>query len=841
MTPLSVFHRLIVRPLRTDPARAAVTLIALSLGVAVVVAIDLAAEAATGSFRSSLEALAGDADLEITAVGGVDERLLGRLVRLPHAYEFSPRVEGFADVLETGRTAPVFGLDLIGDPTLPRGSEAVEFDPRGVEANEAIWVGRDLAEQPGERLRLRINDRVREFIVAGVLRGEGFEAEAARTAIVLDIGLAQEVLSKRGRLDRIQVRLPENDPAARRRLDTALPPGVDIRAVGAAQTENRKMLGAFRWNLRVLSYLSLIVGAFLIYNAISVTVVRRRTEIGVLRALGATRGLVRTAFLAEAAAFGVGGTLLGALLGRALAEGAVDLMALTVQTLYATGQAGDLELTPARWAVAAVAGIGVALLAAWQPASEAAAVPPTAAMAHGQHDYQAQLHVGRGLALGLVLALAAAAASMAPPVAGKPLFGYLAAVLLLGAAAAATPAVVASLSQAGAGAAYRLLGVEGLLGSRSISGSLGRTAVIVAALGTATAMLVSIAILVGSFRQTVVVWMERQLRADLYLRPAGEPAADQFPTFESEIADRIERLPGVEAVDRFRGYPIRYDGQPATLGASDALVHGARSGIRFVDGDRESIIRSLARGEGVIVSEPFSAKRGVRRGDRLRLPLGGREADFLVLGVFYDYSSERGVVIVDRKLLLEYLPDPDLSSLAIYLAPGFDWAEAERRIVEATAGRELYITSNRRLREQAIGIFDRTFAITYALEAVAIAVAVLGMAGALLALTLDRKREISVLRFMGASVGQVRKLILVESGLLGLLSIVVGLAVGSALSLVLVYVINRQSFGWTIQFHWPAAQLLAALALIYLASVAAGLYPARIAAALNPIEAIHEE
>jgi putative ABC transport system permease protein len=252
-------------------------------------------------------------------------------------------------------------------------------------------------------------------------------------------------------------------------------------------------------------------------------------------------------------------------------------------------------------------------------------------------------------------------------------------------------------------------------------------------------------------------------------------------------------------------------------------------------------LASLAERDAVIVSEPFARKHEVWVGDQITLPLQGRSVEFEVVGVFYEYANESGSIIGDRDRLMSYLPDKALSSLAIYVAPDSDEDVVQQSVVEATTNRELLVVPNRALQEAAMQIFDRTFSITYALEAVAVFVAVLGMAGALLALVIDRKREFSVLRFLGASGPQIRNMILVESGLLGLLSILIGVVVGGLLSLILIYVINVQSFGWTIQFHWPGALLLSALGLVYVSSVLAGLYPARVAQRLNPIEAVHEE
>ena len=243
----------------------------------------------------------------------------------------------------------------------------------------------------------------------------------------------------------------------------------------------------------------------------------------------------------------------------------------------------------------------------------------------------------------------------------------------------------------------------------------------------------------------------------------------------------------------------------------------------------------------VLVSEPFANKHAVKRGASLTLALGGRTGSFRIADVYYDYSSERGNILMDRQTLLRYLPDPAPSNLAIYVSPEANLDAVRHEIEKTAAGQRVLLFSNRDLRGEAIRIFDRTFAITYALEAVAVLVAVMGIAGALLALVIDRSRELGLLHFLGAAKNQIRKLILVEAGLLGLLANIAGLLLGFALSLVLIFVINKQSFGWTIRFHWPVGILLAAITVVYVATVLAGLYPAQVAVQLNPIEVVHEE
>jgi putative ABC transport system permease protein len=849
MPRLIVFYRLLVRPLFREPLRTALTVFAIALGVAVVLAIALAGSAATGSFRSSMQTLAGDNDLEVVAAGGVPEAAVGTLARLPFPLRISPRIENYAVLPDTRQTLPLIGLDLIAEggnytDSLARFGPAASPDPQNALRDfanpESIWVGSSLGHKIGDPLPLLINDQIKTYTVAGVYPDAG----GNESAIVMDIASAQRALASFGRVDRILIKLPVSDPPEswRQRLQAALPPGLGVRPQGTGTSENRRMLAAFRWNLNLLSYISLVVGAFLIYNTISVSVVRRRAEIGIVRALGASRNTVLLAFVGEAATFGVIGALLGLPLGRLMASGAVKLMAITVDALYVSSRPGPVELSATSILLAFAIGIGVAIASAYAPAREASQVSPVEAMARGRREYEVRVHKFRDLGIAVLLAIAAAAAARAPAIAGKPLFGYLSALLLIVASALAIPAFVDGACLAASVILKHISGVEALLASRSLRASLRRTSVLVGALSTAIAMMTSVGIMVGSFRQTVLLWMGDQLPADLYMRPAGDPAADRHPTISLELADAIARLPGVAAVDRLRAYEITYDGMPATLASADLQVLRSYKSSDFFSGrSTEKVLAQLHNADTVVVSEPFTYKHHVKAGDFLKLSLGNTQAAFRIVDVYYDYSSERGNIIMDRATMLKYLPDQTPSNLAVYVAPPFTVSQVRSSIVQAAAGHRILIFSNRDLRGEAIRIFDRTFAITYALEAVAILVAVMGVAGALLALVIDRRRELGLLRFLGSSTPQIRKLILVEAGILGLLANIAGVALGFAMSLVLIFVINKQSFGWTIRFHWPVAISLAALSGVYLATVLAGLYPAQVAVRLNPLEVVHDE
>ncbi len=851
MPHFKLFYRLIVRPLFHEPVRLTLTILAVALGVAVVLAIELAGNAATGSFHSSMQTLAGDNDLEVVASGGIPESALATLSSQPFPLRISPRIEDFATVTDSKQTLPLIGLDLIAEGSRYISQASANVSAQSSDDSPAeslkrmqdpasIWVGSSLGKNPGDQLQLLINDRTLLFTVRGVYH----DSNGNDTAILMDIAAAQKALNRFGRVDRILLKLsPGADlTASLQRIQSVLPAGVDVHPQGTATNENRKMLAAFRWNLRLLSYIALVVGAFLIYNTISISVVRRRNEIGVVRALGGSRSAILSAFLGEAACLGLAGALLALPLSRLMAAGAVKLMSLTVESLYVSSRPGSIDLTPQSVALAILIGVGVAVLSAFSPAREAMLVPPVDAMSRGRREYTAQMHKARDLVIAILLAVAAAFAAQLPAVARKPLFGYLATILLIIAAAYAIPALVSFLSSLTAQSLQQILGAEGLLASRSLAASLNRTSVLVAALSTAIAMMVSVGIMVGSFRQTVVTWMNGQLPADLYIRPAGSPAADRHPTLSPGLAEKISALPGVASVDRLRAYEITYDGMPVTLASMELTTSRSYRNSDFFSGrPAEAVLAELRGANNIIVSEPFTNKHHVKIGDTITLSLGSSRANFRITDVYPDYSAERGYILMDRETALRYLPDPIPSNLAVFLTPSASADTVRKAIQQLAVDHHILVFSNRDLRAEAIRIFDRTFAITYALEAVAVFVAVMGIAGALLALVIDRRGELGLLRFLGASTQQIRKLILVEAGLLGLLANLVGFLLGYLLSLILVFVINKQSFGWTIRFHWPVAILFSALTLVFLATVLAGLYPARVAVRLNPLEVVHEE
>ena len=835
-----LLFRLIVRSMVRDRARALLTVSAVALGVAVIVAVDLAGEASMGSFRSSLEALQGTASHEITQAGGIPDAVHGDLVRLEEPLVFSPRVEGFASLVETGERVPLFGVDLIGDPTLGEKGSMARPGTSELLDPDSVWASDSLGIAPGARLAVVGADRRTELEVRGVI--ETSEAQADRY-LLMDIAAAQRLLGRTGRLDRIYVHAPLDETRDwEERLRPVVPPGAAILPSGTRTEDNRRMLRAFRWNLRMMSYTTILVGAFLIYNTITAYVVRRRQQIGIVRAVGASRTMIRSAFLFEGAVFGLLGAAAGLVVGRLLAIGAVEAVGGTVSSLYVTSTPGDLELRPWTVALAVLTGVGTSIASAWWPAREAAGVAPTEAMARARLDTQVRTASGRFTIVAAVLTGLAIACCFVPPVDRIPVGGYLAPILLAGAVALVAPRLSAVVLRIAGRALAAPFGVIANVAARGLAASLGRTSVIVTAMAVATALVVSMGVTVGSFRETVVDWLESRLQADYYVSPAGPGGRGAGSTMDEEVAARLETVPGVMDVGRFRTHSLRYDSIPATLGLADVALYERHPGVEFLDGSvPEAVWAELARGDRVIVSELFSYRHDVHRGDTIRLALGSGLVELGIAAVFYDYSGERDLLLGDREALLEHLPDPRLSSAGVYLEPDADFAASHATLLRAVSGRGVKVTPTRTIREEAIRIFDRAFAITWALEAIAMFVAILAMAEALLNLVFDRRSELALLRMHGASVAQVRRLVLVQAGLLGALASGVGLVLGAATAQVLLRVIHKQSFGWSVQLHWPWELLAGALGVIVAASVVAGLYPARVGSRLAPVEVLRAD
>ncbi len=852
---LRLFNWFILRRLRREPLRSLTTALGIALGVAVIVAIQLTNASSLAGFQTALTTVAGRTSLEIVSTAlGIDERRLTDLGWLRDFGAVSPVIEGDVVLREPGRQSErlrVLGIDILRDrpfrdyQLLDWAGQSSEPRPQEflsllVDPGAAILTARFAAPRGltvGSALTVATGDRRMPLTIRGLLRDEGPARVLDGNFILMDIAGAQQLLERYGRIDRLDLRVPDTGDvnAARAAIAARLPAGLSVRRPAQRGEQVEQMLAAFHLNLTALSYVALLVGLFLVYNTVSVAVLSRRAEIGTLRAIGVSRGGVRALFLAEAAALSCVGAVAGLIIGRLLADGTVALTATAVSAIYIATAAAPPSLEPWHLALAFGSAVPLSLLAAFVPAQEAAGVPPTAAL-RGADQLETRTALPRRLLWApAALLLAAAWFATRGPVGGLPLYGYASAVSVVFGVSFLVPVVLIGAVRVLRPAVRRLLRVEDWLAVTNLSAAIPRLSISVAALAVSLSMMIAIAVMIGSFRDTVNYWIGQTLQADLFISPAARQQPGVGETLSPDLLALVAATPGVAAIDRFRTIEVPYRDTVVRVGGGDfdvVLTHGSL--LFKAPDDPRTQMRGAIGQDAVVVSEAFTLKHGHAVGDQVTIPTDRGTAAFRIAAVYYDYSSDRGVLMMDLGTFERHFDDRSINGITVYLRDGQDPDAARSRLLAAIGDRhQVFVNTNRMLRSEVLRIFDSTFAITYALELIAIIVAMLGVSGTLLTLVLERERELTLLRLIGTGRGQVRRMVVGEAVVIGAISQGIGLVVGLVLSLLLIYVINVQSFGWTIQFHLPVAFLVQSSILMVVATALAGLYPAYRAARLT--------
>ena len=857
---LALFRSLVLGYLRTNRLRSLVTLISIGLGVAIYLAIDLANAAAIASFASNVNIVASKVNLQVLGFGnGFDERTLVRVEHLPGIVRADPVIEDSIVVGAragdpfSGEILRILGVDLLRP--LPEGAEERAqlpgaYVPRGAGPNAyALIAGRGaiVSRRVVDRYRLHVggpldalaDGRQIRLRVAAILPGALGNVDSS--VVFVDIVTAQEMFGKVGLIDRIDcVVEPALVASTRAALERIAPRGTRIVEPATRTDEVRRLLRSFQVNLAAISYIALLVGAFLIYNTVAISVVQRRAEIGTLRALGATRRQIFTTFLMEGVLFGLAGSLLGLFLGALLARLSVAAVAHTVDTLYVGTHVDRVVYDPLLMLEAFLFGVAVAAASAIAPALEAGATAPAQAMR--SRGFETRMwRLAAALALGGLFSLALASVlSRAPAVDGLPLFGYAAAVCILLGSSLFVPLAVIAAAQL----LQRLYGGSpaALLAAANFGGTPRRNSIAVASLAIAVAMIVSVAVSINSLRSTVAVWVDQTLTADLFVRPLGISGAAYDARIPPEVPQRVRGLPGVAAVDTFRAVSVPFRGSLVTLGTTDFRTIARRDWVRFIRGtDVPALARTMPAANEVVVSAPFAERSGLGTGDALVLETPSGFVSFRIAAIYDDYTNDAGAALVDERTFARLYHDDSVSAFSVYAKPGVDLNVLRTLVIRSVAPLRISVQTTRELRSFVFSIFDRTFTLTRALNLIVIAIAVMGVVSTLFALVLERRREIGVLRYLGLRTRDVRGMVLYEAALIGVLGGVIGIGGGTLLGLLLIFVIDRQSFGWPMQLYVPYSSLVESLLLVIAAALLAGLYPARVAARLRTADAVRSE
>lgn len=841
------------------PLQSLFFILGVAIGVAMIVAIDLANGSAQRAFELGAESVAGRATHQISGgPRGIDEQVYANLRRNLGYRLSAPVVESYV-IVENLDAQPMrlLGVDAFAEAPF-RSYLGLGDQARGPAADylaelmatpNTVLLSQTVADRyglkTGDDLPVRVGESTARLTIVGLLQpSDDLSRRALDGLLLTDIATAQEVLDKIGRLDRIDLILPQGEQgnAELERLLEWLPKGLSLDIAANRGGTVDDMTAAFRLNLSALSLLALVVGMFLIYNTVTFGVVQRRPVLGALRSLGMTRGEIYLLILLEAGVLGVLGALLGLGLGVFLGRGAVELVTRTVNDLFFVVSVREIDIPMTTLFKGGVIGVAAALVGAALPAYEATSTPPTGTLRRSSIEDRTRKLLPWLTICGVSL-FAIGALLMIPDRSLAFAFGGLFA-LIVG-VALCTPGLLLALMTL-----VQIIARRGdvivRMAPRMVTRSLSRTAVAVAALMVAVSVIIGVGVMIGSFRTTVVRWLDDVLQADIFVSPPSLQSNQVSTTLDAETVARLQNFPGVTRLATTRGVDVI--AQPAgrsqristRLVALSEDLAGDDRRYHAAVGDAAQTWQSVTQG-GVVINEPMANRFGLQVGDRLLLSSDEGMAAFPIVGVSVDFNVNPTVTMHDP-VYRRWWRDDGVSAVGLFVAPGVDVDDKIAEIRAAFAGKsELVVRSNRGLRGDALAVFDRTFAITVALQLLATLVAFIGILSTLMSLQLERTREIGVLRANGMTRRQLWRLSLLETGLMGASAGLLALPTGVMLAVVLIYIINLRSFGWTLEMQLQPQTFLQAFAVALLAALLAGLYPAWRLGQMQPATAVRAE
>jgi putative ABC transport system permease protein len=861
---------LLVGEWRAQPVRTLVAIAAIAVGVALGFAIHLINAAAFNEFSSAVKSLSGQADIQVAGREALfDETVYPVLARRDGVEVASPVLELNASLPGRAEPLKIIGLDamraalispdLLGVSSAQRPSDSFADDALFLSPAALDWLG--YGPQPASHasrpampspdlqpvLQVLSGSKSIALRVAGTIE----RARVGQRLGVMDLGAAQWRLGRLGQLSRIDLKLRQG--VNRASFETALAAELEARFPGRfsvsqpsddnQNSRNDNLSRAYRVNLTVLALVALFTGAFLVFSTQALSVIRRRSQFALLRVLGMARGELLRQVLLEGALLGVAGALLGIGAGYAMAAAALHFFGGDLGAGYFSGVRPEVQFTPVAALVYFALGVGVAVLGCAAPAWEAARAAPAVALKSGAEE-RALAGLSR-TAPAIACLIVAALMTQAPPVAGLPIFGYLSIALMLIGAIALMPRLAGAVfrlanniwqRRASRNAALRPPPPVPTLTLARLANASGQAGIALGGVLSSFSLMVAMAIMVASFRVSVDDWLLRILPADLYVRSASGGNTGSLGPREQ---DALKAVPGVARIQfqRNLGMSLAPDRPSVALLAREIDPRDPGAALVLVG-------PSLQPAPGqrpVWISEAAADIYHLVPGKLVELPLHGRLQRFFIAGVWRDYARQTGAIVLGLQDYRALTGDLAASDAAIWLAPGAAPATVAAAVKALPFGAGLDLAATTEIRALSLKIFDRSFAVTYLLEAIAIVIGVFGVGATFSAQTLARAREFGMLRHVGVTRGQILSILAIEGGALTALGIATGFALGWLISLILVFIVNPQSFHWTMQLHFPWPLLgSVALALLVAAALTA-LISGRQALSGGPIRAVRED
>ena len=838
---------------RRHTLRTVLTTAGVVLGIAVFVGMYTANQSVLLAFSQTIDRIAGKTELQVTAgEAGFGEDVLDTVQSSPLVRVAVPVIEAVVDPeLQSEGDLLILGIDMTGDRSLrdfdlDSGDEAIVEDPLVFLAQpDSLIVSRDLADRNGlsvgSQLPLQTADGKKNFTVRGIMSPEGLATAFGGNLAIMDVYAAQHMFGRGRTFDRIDMALTPGTSTdqAERDLGALLGPGFDVQAPAGRGRQAEAMVAGYTMMVNISSVFALFIGMFIIYNSFATAVTERRAEIGILRALGATRSQVRNLFLIESLVLGLIGSLIGLAVGAVIARAIASAISNLVGELYGVAkQAADVATDPLVMIVAVAIGMFTSVMAATIPARSAAKVDPIHALQKGSHQVISAEENRLRLALAAVLATVAILSVALSE--SRLLFfvGYactIAAAVLLG------PTLTVRLTRWLRPLLTRIRAVEGALAADSVIQAPRRTSGSVAALMLSLALIVAFGGMARAAYGSIVQWMDAFLNPDLFVMPSQrlDVRTTRFP---ATMAPEIAELTGVERVQMFRNNRITFRGKPAMVAAIE--MNSVRETGRSVpvEGNIDEMYGKAAAGDGVIIADILSQLHNIHVGDTIEIAAPYGTLALPVVGIVVDFVDQQGTVFVDRSVFLEYWRDDTVSDFRVFMTPDASLADVRQRIVERYAGeRSVFVLTNDEARQYVLRIADQWFSLMNVQIAIAVLVAILGIVNTLTVSITDRKRELGVLKAVGATRAQIRGAICLEAATVAAIGLILGGVLGAVNLYYLLEIVQRDAVGLRLAYQYPAGTMLALVPIMLAAALIAAFWPSEAAARRSPVEALAYE
>ena len=860
---INLFKHISIKRIRLQKVHTLMTVAGISLGVAAIVSIGIVNKSVLRSFEDSINRVTGRAALQVTgAASGFPEDIIERVQKVP-GVEYAVPVIDTQGILVGAkeRTLMILGVDVLQDGNIrdyKLSDESADIpDPLLFLARpDSILLTRELADREGIKLDQKIQVQtvlgIRTFRVRGLLNPEGPAKIMSGSIAIMDYPAAQMAFGKEGRIDRIDVSLlrSESLDVVRDRIQKILPGGYSVMTPEGRTKQVEVLISHFQKNINLISFIAVFVGMYLIYNAVSISVVQRRKEIGILRALGATRRQILSLFLGEAFVMAIVGSLLGLGFGILFAKSAIGAVGQTVSELYMRTSISEIAISWPNLAIGFVTGIVASLAAALAPALASTRITPVSAIRSTPYSEEGFLS-GKRLKIAAVslVVIAAVLLLLYKTFLESPLFHnsaamFAATIFFLLGTSLATPTVLQGFLVFFRKTISPRVGATGRLAGLNLQKNITRNAVAAAAIFYGISVFVSSAGIIYSTKQSVLDWIDSYVRGDIIVT-SGHPIAttgSQNIPMPVDMWKDIEKVPGVLSADPFRKIYIDYHGRRVLLLTLDIKRRMVYSPFKVAQGRREDMARLLPDQNFIAVNEAVASQEHLKPGDTMVLPTPEGPIEFRIAVINVDYSTDSGSILMDintyHKYWKEYLAD----SFSVRVAQK-DQVESVRDEIARRFGtdRQLFVLPSREFKNEIRKIIDQGFAVNRAINIITMTIACFGIIVTLLASVLERTREIGILRSIGMLRIQVSRVVVIESMLLGIIGGALGVGAGIVIGWMSLEGFLKGDYGASMQYHVHTLSLVWAIVLSTVLAGLAGVYPARRAAKINIVEAMSYE